>query len=80
MFDRTGWVEQWKGAGVQEFSLGEMQIQPEGADMKVTYILHVKASARALQSSSGLQAISIWQDVKGRWMLTANSMTAIQNQ
>jgi hypothetical protein len=80
MFDRAGWVEQWKGADVQEFSLGDMQIQPEGTDMKVTYIVHVKASAMVLLPSSGLRVISIWQEVKGRWMLTAMSITAIQNQ
>ncbi|MGB9119084.1 MAG: nuclear transport factor 2 family protein [Candidatus Angelobacter sp.] len=80
MFDRAGWVEQWQVAEVQEFSLGDMQIQPEGADMKVTYILHVKASATALLPSSGLRVISIWQEVKTRWMLTAMSITAIQSQ
>jgi Domain of unknown function (DUF4440) len=80
MFDRAGWVELWKGAEVQEFSLGDMQIQPEGTDMKATYILHVKASARAQLPSSGLRVISIWQEVKSRWMLTAMSITAIQNQ
>ena len=80
MFDRAGWVELWQGAEVQEFSLGEMQIQPEGPDMKATYILHVKASAKAPLPSSGLRVISIWQEVKSRWMLTAMSITAIQNQ
>jgi hypothetical protein len=80
MFDRAGWVEQWKGGDVQEFSLGDMQVQPEGTDMKVTYVLHVKASAKALLPSSGLRVISIWQEVKSRWILTAMSITAIQNQ
>jgi hypothetical protein len=80
MFDRAGWVEQWKGADVQEFSLGELQIQPEGSDMKVTYIFHVKGSAKAQLPSSGLRVISIWQEVKSRWVLTAMSITAIQNQ
>jgi hypothetical protein len=80
MFDRAGWVVLWQGAEVQEFSLGEMQIQPEGSDMKATYILHVKASAKAPLPSSGLRVISIWQEVKSRWMLTAMSITAIQNQ
>lgn len=80
MFDRAGWVELWQVAEVQEFSLGDMQIQPEGADMKVTYILHVKASAKAPLPSSGLRVVSIWQEVKSRWILTAMSITTIQNQ
>jgi hypothetical protein len=80
MFDRAGWVEFWQGAEVQEFSLGEMQVQPEGIDMKVTYIFHVKGSAKAQLPSSGLRVVSIWQEVKSRWMLTAISLTAIQSQ
>jgi hypothetical protein len=80
VFDRPGWLGLWQAAEVQEFSLGEMQIQPEGSDMKVTYIFHVKGPSKAQLPSSGLRVISIWQEVKSRWMLTAMSMTAIQNQ
>src|SRR5579864_7197911 len=38
LFDRAGWLQQWKNTPVQEFSLGEVQVQPEGPDMKVAYI------------------------------------------
>jgi len=57
-----------------------VQVQPEGVDMKVTYVFHVQTSPEALMPSSGLRAVSIWQDVKGRWMLSAISMTPIQAQ
>jgi len=80
MFDRAGWLEQWKSAEVREFSLGEVQVHPEGIDMKVTYIFHMQTSAKALPPSSGLRVVSIWQEVKGRWMLSATSMTPIQTQ
>ena len=29
LFDRAGWLEQWKNAPVQDFSVGEIQVQPE---------------------------------------------------
>jgi len=80
MFDRAGWLEQWRSSEMREFSLGEVQIQPEGTDMKVAYILQLRASARAQLPSSSLRVVSIWQEVKSRWMLTAMSITAIQNQ
>ena len=80
MFDRAGWLEQWKSAELREFSLGEVQVQPEGIDMKVTYVCHVQTSAKALLPSSALRIVSIWQEVKGRWMLSAISMTPIQTQ
>jgi hypothetical protein len=80
MFDRAGWLEQWKSADVREFSLGEVQVQPEGADMKVTYIFHFQASTVGQATPSGLRVVSIWQDVKSRWMLSAISITPIPGQ
>jgi hypothetical protein len=80
LFDRAGWLEQWKSSEMREFSLGEVQTQPEGIDMKVTYIFHSQASAKTLPTSSGLRVVSVWQDVRGRWMLSAISMTPIQTQ
>jgi hypothetical protein len=80
MFDRAGWLDQWKSAEVREFSLGEVQVQPEGPDMKVTYVLHIQSSSKAAQPSSGLRMVSVWQEVKRGWMLSAISMTPIQTQ
>jgi hypothetical protein len=77
MFDRVGWLEQWKNAQVQEFSMGEVQVRPEGVDMKVTYIIHVQTSALG-PAPEGFRVMSVWQDVKSRWMLSAISITTIQ--
>src|SRR5689334_21168614 len=35
--DRNGWIEYWKQAQVKDFNLGELTMQPAGADMVVTY-------------------------------------------
>jgi hypothetical protein len=80
LVDRAGWLERWKSSEMREFSLGEVQTQPEGIDMKVTYIFRGQASAKALLPASGLRVVSVWQDVSGRWMLSAISMTPIQTQ
>ncbi|HEV7674006.1 MAG TPA: nuclear transport factor 2 family protein, partial [Candidatus Angelobacter sp.] len=80
MFDRAGWLQQWQSAQVQEFSLGEVQVHPEGYDMKVTYIFHVQASATVALPSSGFRVVSIWQDVKSRWLLSTISITPIRSQ
>ena len=78
MFDRAGWLELWKSAQVTEFSLGELQVQPEGPDMKVTYILHVPASEKA-PVPAGQRVVSVWQQLKTRWLLSTISITPIQN-
>lgn len=78
MFDRAGWLELWKNAQVTEFSLGELQVQPEGPDMKVTYILSLPASEKG-PAPAGQRVVSIWQQLKTRWLLSATSITPIQN-
>jgi hypothetical protein len=78
MLDRAGWLEQWKSAQVQQFSMGEVQVHPEGADMKVTYIFHVQTSTSGPASPDGFRVMAIWQEIKSRWMLSAISITTIQ--
>ena len=78
MFDRAGWLELWKSTPVTEFSLGELQVQPEGPDMKVTYILSLPASGKG-PAAAGLRVVSVWQQLKTRWLLSATSITPIQN-
>lgn len=71
-FDRAGWVEYWKATPVTDFSLGEVMVQPNGADMTVTYVLHLNGE------TTGVRVVSVWQQVKGGWTLIAISMTSIQ--
>jgi hypothetical protein len=80
MLDRAGWIAYWKNSQQIDFSLGELAVQPEGADMKVTSIIHFQGGAsKALAASGGLRVISIWQQIKKRWALTATSITPIKN-
>jgi len=73
-FDRAGWVERWKAAAIRDYSLGEVNVQPEGADMVVTY------RATLPGSPDEIRVVSVWQQVKSRWILTASSMTPIHGQ
>jgi ketosteroid isomerase-like protein len=78
MFDRAGWLQHWKSAPVGEFSLGELQVQPEGPDMKVTYIFQLQGTGAS--SAAGLRVVSVWQQVKAGWVLSATSLTPIQSK
>lgn len=76
-FDRAGWLQLWSSAQVQQVSLGEVQVQPEGPDMKLTYVFHA-ATGTSPGASAGLRVVSIWQQAKSGWILTATSITPIQ--
>src|ERR1051326_3455360 len=73
MLDRAGWMTYWKGLPAFEFSLGELAVQPEGADMKVTSVVQ-------MSGGGAVRVVSIWQQVKNRWALTAASLTPIRQQ
>lgn len=80
MLDRAGWLAYWKSAQSGDFSLGDLSVQPEGADMKVTYIFHLQGIAKQTPArASGFRVVSVWQQVKTRWMLTTTSIIPIQN-
>jgi hypothetical protein len=74
-FGRSGWLERWKAAPVHDYSLGEITVEPAGADMVVTYLATLPGTA-----PDQIRVISVWQQVKGHWILTASSMTPVQSR
>lgn len=73
LLDRAGWVDQWKNSPPQDFALGELQVLPEGPDMKVTYTIQFQGA-----QASSIQVVSVWQQLKKGWILSAMSMTPVQ--
>ena len=77
-YDRAGWIDFWKARRFSEFSLGEVTVQPHGPDMVLTYVLHLGGTTDSANAApGGLRVVSMWQQIKGGWVLTATSMTPI---
>ena len=72
--DRAAWIERWKSHPVAEFSLGELTVQPNGADMVVSYELHLQGADSA---AKGLRVVSVWQELKKGWVLIAQTTTPL---
>jgi hypothetical protein len=77
LFDHAGWIEYWKSHPVRQVSLGEVSVNPAGEDMVVTYVLGL-LDASAESHTSRLRTLSVWKDVKGRWVLTTISCTPLR--
>jgi len=76
--DRASWIEYWKQAQVQDFSMGEFSSQPDGTDMVSTYDLHLTGKETGQAAlTRGLRIVSVWQELKGGWVLTSQSATPI---
>lgn len=71
MFDREGWLAYWKNSEGTQFSLGDVNVQPEGTDMKITYVLQPPGG-------EPLRAVSVWQQVNVHWIVTTTSLTPIR--
>lgn len=79
LFDRDGWLQFWKGAALREYSLSEIEVHPEGPDMKVTYTVQLQGDGPVTGQPAGLRVVSVWQQLKKGWILSATSMTPFQN-
>jgi len=76
--DRAAWIGYWQGMQIKDFSLAEVTVQPAGANMVVTYILHAGGSQGAPAAfGAGLRVVSVWQQVKHGWILTTTAMTPL---
>ena len=76
--DHTSWIEYWKKAQMQDFSIGEFTTQSDGADMVATYVLHLNSTETGQGfSGKGLRIVSVWQELKAGWVLTSQSATPI---
>ena len=79
LFDRASWLHLWQSTTIQEFSLGEVLVQPEGPNMKVTYILQLPGNGTAPAPTAGVRVVSVWQQVTKGWILATTSMTPVQS-
>jgi hypothetical protein len=105
-YDRQGWMEYWKSARPGDYSLGEVTVDPAGANMVVSYVLvitqqaaarstskaHSDNEANAQSSGTGasgaadnkatpgqpLRVVSVWQQVRSGWIMTATSLTPVR--
>ncbi|HLY98977.1 MAG TPA: nuclear transport factor 2 family protein [Candidatus Angelobacter sp.] len=73
--DRDGWIEHCKSNLPADYSLGEVQVQPAGGDMIVSYV--VRFSKQSAGHVTGLRVVSVWQSLKRGWVLISQSHTPV---
>jgi Domain of unknown function (DUF4440) len=77
-FDRSGWVERWKASEIKSFSLAEVTVQPAGTDMIVSYLIRLESGpGRPAAVPEVARVVSVWQQVKGGWVLAASTATPV---
>ena len=67
--DREQTLERLKALGAADYSIGDLQVRPEGADMVVAYTITLRASSGG---ETTLRVMTVWQQVKGGWIAIAH--------
>jgi len=73
-YDRAGWLDHWKSIQIRDYSLGEVAVQPNGADMVVAY--EIRASGEMSGQpipDAGVRVVSVWQQLKKGWVMIAQT-------
>jgi hypothetical protein len=70
--DHAGWIQYWKNGQLKDFALAEVVVQPNGSDMTVSYVVRLNNS-----HATSLRVLSVWQQLKRGWILTAMSITPL---
>jgi ketosteroid isomerase-like protein len=78
-YDHAGWLALWERMQLRDFSLGEMTVEPEGADMVVTYEMRLSGeeSGQPLPDVP-IRVVSVWQQLKKNWVLISQSSTPVR--
>lgn len=69
--DRAQTIEHLKQMGLQDLTLGEVEVRPAGGDMVVTYQMTVRTSL----GSETRHVLAVWQQYKGGWVALTHSFT-----
>lgn len=70
--DRGQALERLKSLDLADYSLGDLEVRPEGNDMVVAYAITLRAASGG---QSTLRVMTVWQQVKGGWIAIAHSET-----
>jgi ketosteroid isomerase-like protein len=81
VYDAAEAIERWKQLDIQEYSLGDFQVQLSGNAYIVTYTGSVRGT-RAGQPlpSAPFRAMTVWQQVARNWVAIAHSITPLPDQ
>lgn len=67
----------WESAKPSDYSISELQVQPNGADAVVSYVLTLSLAAGEHQA---FRAMTVWQQSGAHWVAIAHSETPLARE
>lgn len=72
-FDKAAWLQHLKEAQLEDFSLGDVEVKSNGADMIVTYIINLKGTSHGQPLPARERMLTVWQPVGKSFLIVAHS-------
>lgn len=78
--DRAAEMDLLRRFALKEYSLGELEVRPNGNDMVVTYMLTLEGTLDGQPVPSGpFRVMTVWQQVGENWIAIAQSYAPAQS-
>lgn len=78
VYDAAEAIERWKQLDVEDYSLGDFNVQLNGNAYVVTYTATVRGKLAGQPLPSGpIRAMTVWQQVARNWVAVAHSVAPI---
>lgn len=72
--DREATMARLRQLDLEDYSIGEVEVRPNGADMTVTYTMAMRGNYKGKPLPAGpFRMLTVWQQAKDGWIAIAHS-------
>lgn len=72
-WDKASWMQHLKEVQLDDFSLGDVEVKSNGADMMVAYVITLRGSFHGQPLPEKERMLTVWQPVKKGFIIVAHS-------
>ena len=72
-FDKKAWFAHLQEVQLEDYALGEVEVQSNGADLMVSYVISLKGSFRGQPLPARERMLTVWQQVGKGYLIVAHS-------
>lgn len=72
-FDKKSWFAHLQEVQLDDYALGDVEVQSNGADMMVSYVISLKGSFRGQPLPARERMLTVWQQVGKGYLIVAHS-------
>ena len=76
-FDKAAWFAHLKEVQLEDYSLGDVDVKSNGADMMVAYVISLKGTFRGQPLPARERMLTVWQQVGKGYLIVAHTAVPV---